>query len=376
MNGYTAKIWNKCKNVLLRYNPFNKTNKINKNLDYKQQLYIHIGMPKTGSSAIQAFLALNESYLLKHGFSYPNHTGFKQAFQTSAGNVADMAKWIENGNQQAINALLSKTNTENIILSSEILFVVLKKHPEKFAKYLQGRNYKIICYIREFADLIESCINQQIKNHYRVDYSHIDNVATNFDYYSCLLKAESYIDIDNIIVKKYGSRYFYKDNIYADFMQALGLELDDSIVYPEKVVNPSLNRDALEFRIILNKSFFAKKDLDLKYRLNGVLAKYSVENYIDASPLLNQKLRSALTSKYASKEKELLVKYFKSSDYELFYKRPLCDEEYAGFSTEKLLKILSFIEHNDQNLYQKIMDFTKLKLKNNADRLRILNAVK
>ncbi|MBL4660776.1 MAG: hypothetical protein JKY19_10500 [Alcanivoracaceae bacterium] len=351
-------------------------NKINKNLDNKQQLYIHIGMPKTGSSAIQAFLALNESYLLRHGFSYPNHTGFKQAFQTSAGNVADMAKWIENGNHQAINVILSKTSTKNVILSSEILFIVLKNQPEKFAQYLQGRNYKIICYIREFTDLIESCINQQVKNHYRVDYSNVDNVVASFDYYKCLIKLDSHINIENIIVKKYGNEYFYKGNIYTDFMQTLGLELDDSVVYPEKVVNPSLNRDALEFRIILNKSFFAKKDVDLKYRLNGILAQYSVENNSEVSPLLNQLSRNALNSKYASKEKELAVKYFNDSDCELFHKKPVCDKEYGGFTTGKLSKILAFIEHNDQGLYEEIIDFTKLKLKNNADRLRMLNAVK
>ncbi|MBL4773155.1 MAG: hypothetical protein JKX98_06020 [Alcanivoracaceae bacterium] len=292
-----------------------------------------------------------------------------------------MAKWIENENNFAINALLSKAaDTKNIILSSEILFLALKNYPEKFARFLQGRDYKIICYIREFADLIESCLNQQIKNHYRVDYSNIDNVAASFDYYSCLLKAGNYINDDRFIVKKYASEFFYKGNIYADFMHTLGLELDDSVIYPEKVVNPSLNREALEFRIILNKSFFAKENVDLKYRLNGILAKYSVENHEDSNlkkryQLLSPMLKDSITLKYAKKESELIAKYFIDSGNSLFNKKQVKYIQYDGLSTEVLSKLLSFIKHHDLKLHKEIIQFTNNELKNNMDRLIILKAL-
>ena len=363
-----------------KYNPM-KVVRFFMKLIKKQKIYIHIGMPKTGSSAIQAFLALNECYLRNHGFSYPNHTGFKQAFQTSAGNVADMAKWIENKNDQAINNILNMNSTKNIILSSEILFKSLMNDPKKFKQYLQGRDYKIICYVREFTDLIESCINQQIKNHYCIDYTNVDNIATNFDYYSCLLNAETYINKKNIIVKKYGSEFFYKGNIYADFMNTLGLELDDSVIYPEKTVNPSLNRDALEFRIILNKSFFGKEDIKLKYRLNGVLGKYSVESRLDTHSkkrylLLGPKVRECINSKYMKIEAEFVTKFFTDQRISLFKAKPYNYKKYIGLSIDKLSKILFFIKKNDMILYDEIIEFTNENLKNDDDKFKIIAALK
>jgi len=380
MVNYIAKILKRVRLFLSQNSLLNLIYFLKKS-NYKQQLYIHVGMPKTGSSAIQAFLALNKRYLLKHDFSYPNHTGFKQAFQTSSGNATDMFKWIKNENTNIFNIFLKKTKTKNIILSSEILFVILKENPEKFANFLHGRSYKIICYIREFGDLIESCINQQIKNHYLVDYLNIDNITTSFDYYGCLLKAKDYINIDNIIVKKYGNKYFYNNNIYADFMNTIGLKLDDEVVYPEKSVNPSLNRDALELRMLLNKSFFGKKNINQKYNLNGILAKYSVDNSAESNaenmyPLLTPELRTSIALKYAEIEKKFTTEYFIDSDTGLFNQKQASYNKYGGLSVEHLSKILSFIKQNDLSLFNEIVEFVNKELKNNDDRIKILKASK
>ncbi|RIZ55040.1 hypothetical protein AK966_06755 [Vibrio sp. PID23_8] len=35
-------------------------------------IYLHIGAPKTGTSAIQYHLENESKYLLKHGFEYPD----------------------------------------------------------------------------------------------------------------------------------------------------------------------------------------------------------------------------------------------------------------------------------------------------------------
>lgn len=335
-------------------------------------------MPKTGSSAIQAFLALNEEFLLANDCQYPNHTGFKQAYQTSAGNVAYMAKWIENQNHHALEALLSHTTAKNIVLSSEILFMAMKKYPAKFAKFLVDRSFTIICYVREFTDLMESCMNQQIKNHFRVNYRDVDTLSEQFDYYSCLLNALKYFENSDIIVKKYDHDSFHQGLIYADFMQILGVELDATVVHPERVVNPSLNRDAIELRIMLNKVFFAQDDVELKYRFNGMLAKYSVESVDQAHtlPLLTPKLKEYLHEKFKEQESALMKCYFPEMDANesLFMSTKKNQHVYAGLSVERLAALLAFIRDHDHHLYEIIVAFCHDHMKNHRDKALMIDA--
>jgi hypothetical protein len=346
----------------------------------QQKIYIHIGMPKTGSSAIQALLALNPRYLHKFGFAYPNHTGFKQAFQTSAGNVAEMAKWIEKGQVHKLGQLLRRTAANHVILSSEILFVALKKHPQKFAQFFAGTDYKIICYIREKGDLLESILNQQIKNHCWVNYADISKLVEKFNYYECLLKATEFIEPERITVRKYGQQYFYKGSIYADFMHVLGLKIDPSLNYPEKVVNPSLNRDCLELRVLLNKGKFAVKNIDLKYRLNGLLAQYSVQkynlgHYRNEYPLLTATQRVAINKNNAEIESRFKQQFFQGDAASLFELSERKSMLYVGLCNETIADILSFIKTNDPDLFKIIVTFIKDELSNQQDQEKFQQAL-
>ncbi len=43
-----------------------------RSVDDRERLIFHVGLPKTGSSALQVFLSNNVNSLLDHGISYPN----------------------------------------------------------------------------------------------------------------------------------------------------------------------------------------------------------------------------------------------------------------------------------------------------------------
>jgi len=348
---------NKIKNIVNKYHPIKLYYLCLKPVK-NQKIYVHIGMPKTGSSAIQAFLALNKKYLKNNGFSYPNHTGFKQAFQTSAGNAAEISAWIKNENFEMFERFITKVRSKNVILSSEILFASLRDYPEKFALFFSKYDIKIICYIREMGDLVESVVNQRIKNHNLVDYSNIENNIAGINYYHCLLNAIRYIDSKNIIIKKYQKESFYQGNIYADFMKILGLELSANINLPEKNVNPSLNRDALEFRIIFNKVLFGKNNIQLKYRLNSELAHYSVENQIKPiCLLLSSEKRTKIKSNNREIEKKFIEIFFSNSDEDLFINKPLNFKHYKGLTHKTILQILIFIKTHDQELFYILIKF-------------------
>lgn len=50
-------------------------------------IYLHIGLPKSGSSAIQFYLNEKACHLKDEGIIYPWEHGYPQLFNTSGGNV-------------------------------------------------------------------------------------------------------------------------------------------------------------------------------------------------------------------------------------------------------------------------------------------------
>jgi hypothetical protein len=122
---------------------------------------------------------------------------------------------------------------------------------------------------------------------------------------------------ENIIFKKYGVKYFKSGNIYADFLDALGLHCTDDLIIPSKMENESLVYcETVYFKDLLNRislgtpqniaveqlliweklnkgtKFSLPKNISNKvYQDVERIHKYLLENYLDESftELLNKK---------------------------------------------------------------------------------------
>ena len=96
----------------------------------------HVGGPKTGSSAIQAFLDSNEQFLIEHGLTYPKNNGSNSAPLASRG--------LRRG-----NGVLWSSEPESLDLiagelwSSESLFTS-KRFQQELQRKAHGTNLKII----------------------------------------------------------------------------------------------------------------------------------------------------------------------------------------------------------------------------------------
>jgi hypothetical protein len=244
----------------------------------KKSLFIHIGMPKTGSSAIQALLTINHNKLSEKGYLFPNPPRFDQVFQTSSGNVGMFQKLFINNDIDGIkNFIDSFDNNKALILSSEALFDILRLYPDRFFTVFNEYNFKIICYVRRQDNLISSCYNQLIKNHDATSLSVINHIVKTNDFGKTLLDSLSYAETEKIIVRPYEKQQFYGGNIFADFLNCIGLELDDDFIYPDKIVNPSFDWGTLEFRRTLNILEVDRGNLMKKHSINALLAKYTVD---------------------------------------------------------------------------------------------------
>ena len=143
----------------------------------KHKLVIHVGMPKTGSSSLQRFLAMNADVLLRHGWSYPDTVGnfLNETVETEG-------RWINGGLYPfVLGHLEEKTNwkadyeffiktvddyfqNSNVILSEENIWIYTEGI--EFLSFLKERYHdvEVIVYLRRQDEEIVSMHSQLVKS--------------------------------------------------------------------------------------------------------------------------------------------------------------------------------------------------------------------
>ncbi len=264
-----------------------------------KKLIIHIGMPKTGSSAIQALMGLNEAYFLKHKVAFPWYEGFTQSYQTSGGNADKLITWLNNNDRDAFDSAIKDIEAETVIISSETLFYSFKKNPTAFFDFFVGYDFTVVCYVRDLVQLIDSSLNQAVKNHgFFMDNEHLNHIIEDCNYLGLLTRCASYARSGHLLVRWYDKKKFGSQGIYTDFLDSVGMDVDlTQLTFPNKVVNPSLSPGAFLFRCMLNSFSSLPKSNAFNYQVNALLARYSVE-LSNTGSILNTEQITRIKSAY------------------------------------------------------------------------------
>ena len=124
------------------------------------KLTLHIGHGKTGSSALQSFLSLNESLLLKYGVYYPDVHSLNAAKKgyISSGNLAGVKKYDE-----AIYQATSKKISNHYLFSNETLMVKMLADSFSLQRLAKEFNLELILYCRNPLDHVFSSYGQSVK---------------------------------------------------------------------------------------------------------------------------------------------------------------------------------------------------------------------
>lgn len=242
-------------------------------------LYLHIGTPKTATTAIQLFCAHNQQVLNSYGYTYPDfgnryaHVGRWRNAHFLVGEVRRRVKEREfEKEDQVIDECFSKIyelfqQYDNIILSDESLWLDefrckgrlwsrIKKEIEK-----DIFTVKIIVYLRRQDEFVYSRWNQQIKaavglisNNYVYKWEEMLEKFSylKIDYYGMLENIANYVGKKNIIVRPFDRKKFYRGSIYADFLKVIGLEYSDQYMIAQETPNVSLTKNNVEIKRILN----------------------------------------------------------------------------------------------------------------------------
>ncbi|WP_397544574.1 hypothetical protein [Roseovarius salis] len=231
-------------------------------------LFLHPGLSKCGSTALQFTLAANAERLAEQGLCVPkaatnslfpgHHVRLARAIQRDDINAYREAKEL---------ILAEAEGHDGVVVSSEGL-QGLGGHPMMQDFLSTFDKVQVLVFIRPHAERLPSAFSQQIKNGYAAfaaegadlfsawKRSIVDRKDHEYD--STVL---AWLANPNVTSVRVG--YYSRTTSRDDILSALDSFLDRSVERPaeSKDVNPSLSVDGLKFKLALNR-LLPKVDLD------------------------------------------------------------------------------------------------------------------
>lgn len=235
------------------------------------RILIHIGPPKSGTSAIQKWLVTNHKYLLENGVYYPVHDCDNNGI--SSGNVLALYNRLENNklvfSEEKYEQLCrhcTALGCDSLLLSSEFFFQRILELNTYFP------SAEFIAYLRFPIEVAESSYNQGVKRHNETRKFGLPAVPQS-PQLGILRRAISALSINRFILRPYHKQCFSNNNIVADFLTAIGCNLTSAILesLPTAYVNKSYTLECLEFKRWMNQLPLGS----LAHRLDSFLQSYT-----------------------------------------------------------------------------------------------------
>lgn len=318
----------------------------------KKTLYMHIGTPKTGTTAIQHFLRANDNLLKEKNFlvytaqdecvwknlrfliAYLDVFGKRELITT--GYLSDKAseqKKTLNSWYKKFRKDIKQSAYDNILLSEEMLWwaVCRQERMLDFLNDLQDDfEIKIIVYLRRQDYYIMSIYQEALKAGRCQGMKcpewikSPDNLqVSSYTHYAEHLKwLADIVGKENIITRIYEKEQLESKSIFNDFMSTAGLELSDEFVIPEKNINEGLSQFATEMARNFSRNNI-EKDNFVRFILN-----YSTADFFNhlgkQHDFLSPVDRRKLLSEFEDGNKYIAREFLGREDGCLFYE-PLPD---------------------------------------------------
>lgn len=232
-------------------------------------LLIHIGMPKTGTTALQNFLLDNNAKLAKYGWSYPilsdGQRGELGEIELSGIKRCGNGCWIyeswildniESEWDAGMDIVLRHLENKNVIISEETIY---EYGTEKFIMDAKKKyeNIKVVIYLRRQDRAIESRYNQHIKSLGEestfIKFIESDGIPEHYlDYALKLDSISKIIGRENLIVRVYEKQQLVGNDIITDFLSILGIPSGQDDWEKSERMNLSLGGNFLEISKLIN----------------------------------------------------------------------------------------------------------------------------
>lgn len=353
----------------------------------KKTLILHIGMPKTGSTALQVFLSKHGKELKKKQIGYYKHLYRYTPWLTASNADFLLAQLLmelpeaEEGikrdflhNYPSLDIFrirfTNKTKCQleeekehfqkyiqsyqTIILSEEVIW-----HYHPFFKdywstlkrlcdaYFEDYDIKIMTYLRRQDLWFESKWKEDMRNEmpFPLDFEDALNVYDQigyFDYETCIKEMEKVFGKQSIIIRNYDPSSMIRKNIISDFCAAIGIELN--IPIPSDKKNISMSSEVAKAMCLINQGK-TKSDNNLRATYYAISNELS-QKFHSKRHLMNHEQRKKLLKKYESGNQYINQSYL-SKNAQFTNKMPQSKSLSHNYLRDKLLsELIVFMAKN------------------------------
>ncbi len=348
-------------------------------------LFLHIGMPKTGTSYIQKFLSLNNKVLRPKGYVYPV---FKFTFdkighlrnghflvckiKNEQGKRDHEAEkyYFEKGFKRVLSCF---EKYPNVILSDESIWNSSDNNysgdlwPE-LKRMADEHNFdvKIIVYLRRQDTFIQSLWGQFVKGTCELSFKDYVNGKMHEkrrqNYYERLNEISAYFGKENVIPRVYeNQQYEGTDNtLISDFLKVIGIELTDEYQKPMvELSNTSLEGVYLETKRVMNTfPEFKERRNYLTDDLKKVMEEHKDSPKAKRVNNFTYDEQIAYLEKYKDSNSMVAKEYFGREDGILFRDeiKKVDNENIANYKTTDILETLGQVIVMKNNEFLELKD--------------------
>ena len=218
---------------------------------------LHIGLHKTGTSSLQAYLASRRWSLLEHGIDFPLAGRTPRGSQAHRYVVAYFRRQKAEFPPEFADLVPGGlTDAPCRILSSEDFYFCKPEQVDDIAAKL-GNDVRVICYLREPVAHIVSMYKEHLKRpvgeslpQFVGAYVAALRAESGFSYYSYSRNIASWRRYFHVTPAPYR-----REGLIPDFLARCGIELNDDVSQTDVRENISLSDDAVKLQLAVNRAY-------------------------------------------------------------------------------------------------------------------------
>lgn len=294
-----------------------------------KKIYIHVGMPKTGTTALQAFFYKNREILKEKGCIYPLEYGGEDIevggrYLHNDGNLGKLYVDTMLSDEQKADKIIELVDKYGcILLSTERIWIRTADNDDvNMLRLLQEKcgtttEIKIIVYLRRQIEYIESQYKQVVKekkvNIDIRDYCNKWQDSKRADYKYILTLFENIVGKENVVVRVYEKEQFVDKNIFADFLQCINIPMDTRFESISKRANVSLSNSVIELKRMINRVDYDQQiinDAFFYWMQEATCARKKTDKVIHFETSISAKDKEELMEKFLDINRYVAQRYF------------------------------------------------------------------